>query len=57
MRVAKQPKLDCLLGRQDSNLCIRDLCPAGFTAVTYRARACWESGARSAATLCAGTQR
>jgi hypothetical protein len=39
---------DCLLGRRDSTLRIRDLCPAGFTAVTYRARACRESGAHFA---------
>jgi hypothetical protein len=38
----------CLLGRRDSTLRIRDLCPAGFTAVTYRARACRESGAHFA---------
>jgi hypothetical protein len=44
------------LGRQDSNLCIRSLCPAGFTAVVpcggqiVHAPA-GESGARSAATL------
>src|ERR1700738_3681109 len=39
------------LGRQDSNLRIRNLCPAGFTERADRARACWESGARSVATF------
>src|SRR3954447_10721396 len=39
------------LGRHDSNLRIRKLCPAGLTERADRARACWESGARSVATF------
>ena len=45
------------LGWQDSNLCIRNLCPAGSTAVVpcEEGRSCTrllESGARPAATPC-----
>ena len=39
------------LGRQDFEPPHQKLCPAGFTERADRARACWESGARSVATF------